>query len=164
MQHGSAGAAEAAPEEVVDAVLHASRALVAVAARSIAAVDESLTLPQFRTLVVLGSRGARTVGALAEDLGVHSSTATRMCDRLVRRSLITRQTSPDSRREVLIDLTASGRRILREVTATRRRAIATIVGDVPDRHRRAIVAALTAFGDAAGEVPDQAWASGWDAR
>jgi len=163
MMHGSE-ASSAAPDDVVDAVLQASRALVAVAARSIAEVDETLTLPQYRTLVVLGSRGPRTVGALAEDLGVHSSTATRMCDRLVRRELVTRQTSPESRREVLISLSPGGRRILRQVTAARRRAIAVIVAKVPDGDRRAMITALSAFGDAAGEVPDQAWASGWDAR
>jgi DNA-binding MarR family transcriptional regulator len=162
MMHGSGGAA-AAPEDVVDAVLQASRALVAVAARSIAEVDDTLTLPQYRTLVVLGSRGPRTVGALAEDLGVHSSTATRMCDRLVRRELVTRQPSPESRREVLVSLSPTGQRILRHVTAARRRAIAAIVANVPDQDRRAMVSALTAFGDAAGEVPDQAWAWGWDA-
>lgn len=42
---------------MVTALLTASRLLVAVSARSLAAVEESLTLPQFRMLVVLDSRG-----------------------------------------------------------------------------------------------------------
>jgi DNA-binding MarR family transcriptional regulator len=149
-------------DDVVDAVLRASRALVAVAARSIAEVDDSLTLPQYRTLVALGSRGPLTMGALAEDVGVHSSTATRMCDRLVRRGVIAREPSPESRREIIVRLLPAGRRVLHKVTLTRRRAIETIVAKVPDAHRRAMVAALTAFSDAAGEVPEQAWTSGWD--
>jgi hypothetical protein len=41
---------------MTDAVLTASRLLVAVSARSIAAVDE-ITIPQFRLLVVFDTRG-----------------------------------------------------------------------------------------------------------
>src|SRR5215470_9254545 len=97
-------------EDVVDAVLRASRALVAVAARSIAQADESVTLPQFRTLVALAARGAQNVGELADEIGVHPSTCTRMCDRLVGKGLIDRAVSAQSRREVEVHLTPAGRR------------------------------------------------------
>ncbi len=51
----------AAPNEdhLVDAVLSASRVLVAIAARSLADVGEEVTLTQYRSLVVLASRGPR---------------------------------------------------------------------------------------------------------
>ncbi|MBS2539761.1 hypothetical protein KGQ20_44170 [Catenulispora sp. NF23] len=42
-------------DRVTDAVLTASRLLVAVSARSLNEVEDSLTLPQFRALVVLAS-------------------------------------------------------------------------------------------------------------
>jgi DNA-binding Lrp family transcriptional regulator len=74
---------------VTDAVLTASRALVGVAARSLAVVDPEVTLPQYRALVVLASRGPRLVGELAEALVIHPSTATRLCDRLVAKKLVT---------------------------------------------------------------------------
>lgn len=45
-------------EAMVNALLTASRLLVAVSARSLAAVEEALTLPQLRMLVVL-DMGAR---------------------------------------------------------------------------------------------------------
>jgi DNA-binding MarR family transcriptional regulator len=146
---------------VVDGVLRASRALVAVAARSIAQVDDTVTLPQFRALVALAARGPQNMGALAEELGVHSSTATRMCDRLVSKGLIDREVSAESRREVTVRLTPTGRRLLQEVTAARRRAIGEIVAKVPGELRDALVGALQAFSEAAGEAPDQAWAVGW---
>jgi DNA-binding MarR family transcriptional regulator len=149
-------------EEIVDAVLAASRALVAVAARSIAQVDSAVTLPQFRTLVALAARGPQNIGVLADELGVHPSTATRMCDRLVRQGLIERTPSPDSRREVDVSLAAAGKELLRRVTVGRRAAIREIVAKVPADLRRAMVDALQAFSDAAGEVPDQAWGVGWD--
>ena len=70
-------------DEVVDAVLRASRVLVAVAVRSLAEVDDDVTLPQYRALVVLASRGPQRPTELADALAVHPSTITRLCDRLV---------------------------------------------------------------------------------
>ncbi len=146
---------------VVDALLRASRALVGVAARSIAAVDDDVTLPQYRALVVLASRGRANAGALAEALGVHPSTATRMCDRLVAKGLVSRSVSAESRREVTIDLTRRGRRLVDSVTARRRHEIADVVARVPEAQRAQIIDALGAFGDAAGEPMDASWPLGW---
>jgi DNA-binding MarR family transcriptional regulator len=80
--------APAAADELVDTVLAASRALVAVAARSLAAAGDEVTLPQYRALVVLAARGPQGTAELAAALAVNPSTATRMCDRLVRKGLI----------------------------------------------------------------------------
>ena len=44
-------------DELVDAVLGASRALVAVAARSLATLADDVTLAQYRVLVELAARG-----------------------------------------------------------------------------------------------------------
>jgi DNA-binding MarR family transcriptional regulator len=148
-------------DEVTDAVLVASRALVAVAALSLAAVEQEVTLPQFRALVVLASRGPVNSGALAEELSVHASTCTRLCDRLLAKGLLTRAPHPDNRREVVLAITATGRAIVDRVTAARRREIARIVARVPPELRGAMVHALQAFGDAAGEVPEQSWSQGW---
>jgi hypothetical protein len=40
------------PDAVIDAVISASRVLVAVAARSLSDIADEVTLPQYRTLVV----------------------------------------------------------------------------------------------------------------
>ena len=73
-------------EAVVDAVLSASRVLVAIAARSLADAGEEVTLTQYRSLVVLASRGPQSMAALAEAVAVTPATASRMCDRLVKKS------------------------------------------------------------------------------
>jgi DNA-binding MarR family transcriptional regulator len=147
--------------DVTDAVLVASRALVSVAARSLALVEDRVTLVQYRALVVLGSRGAMNVGMLADVLGLHQSTATRLCDRLVTKGYIDRQTSAESRREVLVALTAQGRALVRTVTARRRAEIKAIVARLPSAQRSQLVDAFAAFADAADEVPDAAWKLGW---
>jgi DNA-binding MarR family transcriptional regulator len=148
-------------DSVTDALLVASRALVAVAARSLASVDDVVTLPQYRALVVLASRGSQTVGQLADALGVHPSTATRLCDRLVSKRLVRRERSADNRRETMVTLSPAGGRIVTRVTERRRRELARIVARIPEAVRRPAVAALNAFADAAGEIPEQAWSLGW---
>ena len=148
--------------ELIDAVLRASRALVAVAARSIAQAGDTVTLPQYRTLVALAAKGPQRVSDLADELAVHPSSATRMCDRLVKTGLVHRAPAAESRREVEVRLSASGRALLDEVTAARRREISKIVRNVPAALRPAMIEGLETFSDASGEVPDQAWAAGWD--
>jgi DNA-binding MarR family transcriptional regulator len=136
---------------VTDAVLTASRLLVAVSASSIAAVDDSITIPQFRLLVVLRTQGPMKLSTLAEHLGVQPSAATRMVDRLIAAGLVTRQANPATRREVVLDLTETGARIVSKVTQQRRRHIARIVSRMPGQHRAQLVEALESFNEAGGE-------------
>lgn len=162
MCNNSSVQSSADQDALTDAVLLASRVLVAVAARSLAGVEEDVTLPQYRAMVVLASRGQQLLGALAAELQVNPSTASRLVDRLVRKGLVTRVTSPRSRREVEIDLSPAGRRVIDDVTATRRREIARIIAAIPEEQRTQVSDALVAFGTAAGEVPEQAWTLGWN--
>ncbi len=148
-------------ERVVDAILLASRVLVGVAARSLAAVDPDVTLPQYRALVVLATAGPKNLGSLSELLEVHSSTATRLCDRLVGKGLIDRTAATADRREIVLSLTRKGRGIVDRVTQRRRAEIARIVDRIPVTQRTAMIGALQRFGEAAGEVPEQAWSLGW---
>lgn len=142
-----------AADAVTDAVLTASRLLIAVSATSIAAVDESITIPQFRLLVVLHSRGKMKLSAMADILGVNPSTTTRMVDRLIAAGLVDRQVNPSSRREVVLDLTEQGSKTVVKVTQQRRKNIARIVSRMPDQHRSQMVEVLEAFNDAGGEPP-----------
>jgi DNA-binding MarR family transcriptional regulator len=148
-------------DDVTDAVLSASRVLVAVAARSLAEVAEDVTLPQYRTLVLLCAQGPLGMSEVADHLQCAASTATRLCDRLVARKLVSRRHRSSNRREVEVAATAAGGRLVAAVTERRRAEITRIVEAMPARHRSAMVEALRAFAAAAGEVPDQAWATGW---
>ncbi|HUN77430.1 MAG TPA: MarR family transcriptional regulator [Solirubrobacteraceae bacterium] len=149
-------------EELVDALLAASRALVAVAARSLADLAEDVTLPQYRALVELAQRGPLRAADLAQALSVDRSTATRMCERLVRKELVDRRPESTDRRAVSLTLTPAGSELVAEVTRRRRAELAKIVRRMPREGRVQALAALRAFADAAGEVPAQDWAMGWD--
>jgi len=149
-------------DSVVDAVLSASRVLVAVAARSLADVAEEVTLTQYRTLVVLASRGPQNLAGLADAVGVAPATATRMCDRLVRKDLIRRRTERDDRRQLRVALTVKGRSLVDAVTGRRRQEIARIMNEIPVEQQAVLVQALGRLASAAGEVPEQDWTTGWD--
>ncbi len=151
----------AGEEDVVDALLAASRVMVAVAARSLAGLDADVTLPQFRTLVVLATRGPQRVVDIAAELGVYPSTGTRMCDRLVRKKLIRRYRSSTDRRAVRVTLTPAGQRLVETVTLRRRDEMTRLVKSVPPRWHRTVAKALGALADAAGEVPEHEWWMGW---
>ncbi|MEU8995407.1 MarR family transcriptional regulator [Streptomyces caniferus] len=140
-------------DAVTRAVLTASRLLVAVSARSLGEVEEQVTLPQFRMLVVLSTRGDTKLVALAELLQVAPSTAMRMVDRLIAAGLADRQANPDNRRETLLRLTDEGRRTVEDVTARRRAEISVIIERLAPEQRSALIAALTAFNAAGGEPP-----------
>jgi DNA-binding MarR family transcriptional regulator len=142
---------------VVDAVLTASRTLVAVAEQSLGAAAEETTLAQYRALVVLASRGSQRLVDLARALEVTPPTAGRMCDRLVRKGLIRRHRARSDRREVQVSITAAGRQVVDQATARRRDLIAEILGRIPVRRQAAVAAAFRSFAEAAGEVPDSQW-------
>jgi DNA-binding MarR family transcriptional regulator len=146
-------AAEDSLDAITDALLTASRSLVAISARSIAHVDETITIPQFRTLVILSTRGPITVRTLAGILHVQRSTTGRMVERLVTAGLIDRRPHPALRRELVVELTQRGQEIVHAVTAHRREEIARVVRNMPERERYGLVSTLTAFTTAGGEPP-----------
>jgi len=140
-------------DAATQAFLVASRALVGVAARSLAGVDD-VTLPQYRALVVLLRPSPVTVGDLATTLDIHRSTATRLCDRLERKGLVRRRAgASEDRRETSVALTAKGRRLVDRVTEHRVRDIHTIASWMSPADRRRAIVGLTAFAVAAGELP-----------
>jgi DNA-binding MarR family transcriptional regulator len=147
---------------MVDAVLTASRVLVAIAARSLADAGEEVTLTQYRSLVILASRGPQSLAALAEAVAVTPPTASRLCERLVRKGLVRRRSDRSDRRQVRVALSAAGQSLVDAVTARRRREIADLLASVPAKDQRSVVAALRQLAASAGEVPEQDWSSGWD--
>jgi DNA-binding MarR family transcriptional regulator len=152
-----AAAAPAADQDAVDAVLTASRTMVAVATMSLGTAAEETTIAQYRALVVLASRGSQRLVDLAGALGVMPSTAGRMCDRLVRKGLIRRHRARADRRTVQVSITAAGRDVVDQATARRRALIAAILARLPADRQAAVADALRDFAEAAGEVPDSLW-------
>jgi DNA-binding MarR family transcriptional regulator len=90
---------------------------------------------------------------LAERLGIHQSTFTRLADRLVAQGWVRREPNTESRREVLIDLTDAGRELVARVTLARAADLRRILQHASVDDRVAIRAGFEAFARVAGE-PD----------
>ena len=110
----------------------------------------------------LASRGPQSLASLAEAVDVTPSTATRMCDRLVRKGLVARRHERGDRRLIRLTLTTDGHDLVDAVTERRRKEIATLLRSIPVDQQVALVDALQRLATAAGEVPEQDWSAGWD--
>jgi DNA-binding MarR family transcriptional regulator len=147
-------------DAALDALILASRAVVAVAARSLPPWAD-VSLVQFRALVLLERHGTLKPGALAEFLEVSPSTVTGLCDRLSSRRLIVRQPGSENRREVVVELSPTGKALVDSAIAARRLEMARILERVPAGDLQGMTKALIAIAEAAGESPEQAWSAGW---
>ena len=121
-----------------------------------------MTLTQYRSLVVLASRGPQGVASLAQALAVTAPTASRLVERLVRKGLVRRRADRQDRRQVRIGLTEAGRDLVRLVTERRREEIAVLLASIPPDVLEPMATGLRQLAAAAGEVPEQEWSTGWD--
>ncbi len=133
-------------------MLDACRSLVAISAWSVEAVADQVDLVQLRILVVLATRGTSSLRDLADSTRLHLSRASRACDRLVGKNLITRSDDPDDRRVLQLGLTPGGEAVLRKVMNARREAVAPVLAAMSTTRRTELVRALRAFAAATGDV------------
>ena len=146
----------------IDAVLAACRLLVAISVRSLGAVEDRLNLVQLRILVVVSSRPGIGMGELATATGLHLSRVSRACDRMVDAGLVNRDEDPRDRRGVRLSPTATGRAVIKEISAARRRAIRPALQRMTDDQRAELIDALTIFAGHADEPAHvDLWAAGW---
>jgi DNA-binding MarR family transcriptional regulator len=74
-----------------------------------------LTMAEANALYVIGSDEPKTMKQIAEALGVAVSTPTRTIDRLVEKGFINRQVDEKDRRQLLIETTSKGKKLLLEM-------------------------------------------------
>ena len=78
-------------------------------------METDLTLPQLRILYMLASGPAR-ITDISEAFGMARANASTMVERLVRKSLVERDSDPNDRRVALARLTGRGRMAVEGVT------------------------------------------------
>ena len=147
-------------EALVDDVLFISRALFGVSIRSLTTVSPEITLLQYRTLIVLASRGPQRMSALRTELRTQAPAVTRLCNRLVERGLIERHRAGTGARGVEVGITAEGGALIRDVLAARRLELHQLAAKMPPESRHLVRVALQMLGEVIGEPPTLAWAKG----
>jgi DNA-binding MarR family transcriptional regulator len=139
-------------DALVDATMQAvhqiARSVYTLSARH--PVLESRTPAQIRALSFLEYNQTKTVGELAELMGVTISTASGLVDKLVDENLVERSMNPEDRRQVLIRLAPAAVAIKDEIRGIRRRQVKAALGTLDGDRRecflesiQAIAAALT---------------------
>lgn len=77
-------------------------------------VDYKLTLSQFRLLLLLESGKPQTATRLSTALGITKATTTALLQELVNADLIATAPNPEDRRSILVRLSNTGKKRLRE--------------------------------------------------
>lgn len=131
-------------EDLVTVLLTASRALIALSAQSLVEMEDTLTLSEFRAMVVLRTHGPAGTTRLAQRLGFGPEAAARVSARLVELGFVSESSS-------VLQLSETGLKVVDAVTARRRAAIAEVADRMSETERRHLVDALIAFAQAAGE-------------
>jgi DNA-binding MarR family transcriptional regulator len=135
----------------MDTLLSAARVFAAITAEAIAQVEEGVTLPQMRVLVLASQPGQLNATGVAQALDIHLSSASRICDRLVQAGLLDRRDLPQDRRNVELTLTPAGERLLASVNDHRREVFRRILRRMDSAERESLAAALSVFVGAAEE-------------
>jgi DNA-binding MarR family transcriptional regulator len=135
----------------VEAVMAASRALIGMAAASVADVDSIVTVPQLRVLMMIETRGPMNLGSVAAGMNVSAPNASRICDRLLKAGLLNRREDVSDRRNITLTLTDDGSDLIERVIRHRRSAIRRVLRTMSAGDRRAVAAAMDSFAKAAGE-------------
>jgi DNA-binding MarR family transcriptional regulator len=116
--------------------------------------DVQVSPGHIQVLIAL-ARGPRSVGQLAEELGVSPPAATQLVDKLAEHGMVDRHNDLADRRVVLVDYVAGMREVARRIIGDRRRPLNDAMSKMTDGEALAFVKGLRllaqSFGAAAGE-------------
>jgi len=128
--------------QLAEEVEVAARALLTLSTRAGLELPGTVNLTQLRALAAVEDAGPCTLRALAEELQISMSSASRLVDRIAAEKLIDRRQSETSRRELALQVTPRGRRLLRRYEAARRAVFADMLKDISIREARMLLRGL----------------------
>ena len=106
-----------------------------------------LSVPQFRTLVLLDRYPSASLSLVAENLGSALPTASRMVAGMVRKGLIRREACAADRRQVSLVLSAKGRSAFEAARHETQNEVALKVSRLTPAQRGTVAEAMRLLGD-----------------
>lgn len=126
-----------------------------ISCRGVPAPADAHVSPGHVQVLISLSRGPRSVGQLAEAVGVSPPAVTQLVDRLVEHGLVERRHDDKDRRMVLVDYVPGMHDVARGIVESRRRQLEGVVGALTDEEAVAFLKGLKmlveSFGGAPGE-------------
>jgi DNA-binding MarR family transcriptional regulator len=114
--------------------------------------ESGLSMAQLGALFQIHHRRSCGVTDLGDNLGVTSSAASQMLERLVQQELILRSEDPSDRRVKQIILTDKGLQVLQESIRGRQSWLSDLAETLSDSEKEAIIAALNILIDKANHL------------
>ncbi|HEY7288042.1 MAG TPA: helix-turn-helix domain-containing GNAT family N-acetyltransferase [Vicinamibacterales bacterium] len=105
-------------------------------------LDSPYSLTEMRVLYELASRPAATATELGRELGLDAGYLSRIVHRFVSLGMIARSPATDDARRSVLQLTRAGRRAFAPLNERARREISDMLGPLPARAQRNVVAAM----------------------
>ena len=114
--------------------------------------EHGLSMSQLGALFQIHHKGSSGVTDLGDKLGVTSSAASQMLERLVQQDLVLRSEDPSDRRVKQIILTDKGLQVVEESMHTRQRWVFDLAENLSDAEKGTIVPALNLLIDKASHL------------
>jgi len=122
-----------------------------------------ITVSQCYTIEALARRGMLSMNELSREVGVTTSTMTRVVDVLVRDGIVRRKPNQDDRRQVCIELTGKGSKLAVGLTRCLNEYSWRVFHRIPAGHRERVFSSLALLADALEGVRlDGSKCSSWD--
>lgn len=137
----------ATPSQIIDALapLHAEyRQVWATMCHA-----HGISILGFQLVGLLELHRELPMSRIADELDVALPNATGIVDRAEERGLVERHDDPADRRVVLVGLTAAGRRLVRDMEASRRKRLARLFAELDDAQRARLLQSARDLGAAA---------------
>jgi DNA-binding MarR family transcriptional regulator len=146
---------DVSPIEVIGRVSRLSRLIDRALAENFARFGiENWMYDVLATLRRSGAPYQLTAGELVGQTLVTTGAITNRIDRLAERGLVERVANPSDRRQVIVRLTESGRRLVDEVAPVHVAFEARLLAGLSDRQREALSALLRSLLVSNGDTPD----------
>lgn len=101
-----------------------------------------LTAPEWRTMAVLGQRGAMSANAVIVQTTMDKVRVSRAVAKLLKAGYITREADPQDRRRAILTLTASGMEVYRQIVPLVQEVEAEMLAALSPDDRQGLDAAL----------------------
>ena len=105
-------------------------------------VEDAHISPGHIQILISLSRGPRSVGQLAETVGVSPPAVTQLVDRLVEHGIVERRHDERDRRMVMVDYVPDMQGVARGIVESRRRRLEGVIGALTDEEAEGFLKGL----------------------